>query len=128
MKEEEKIQYWIESSDKDFDAMEHMYEAKDYTWALFVGHLVLEKLLKGYCLKVLEEQPPYIHNLSRLVEKTGLILTQEQQRDFITITSFNIQGRYDDYKQKFHAVCTKEFTENWIHKIRIYREWIKEKL
>jgi len=30
--------------------LEDLFEKGHYTWALFVGHLVLEKLLKAYLL------------------------------------------------------------------------------
>jgi HEPN domain-containing protein len=42
------IKYWTESSDDDFDTMIAMYESGRYNWALFVGHLMIEKLLKAY--------------------------------------------------------------------------------
>ena len=46
------IQYWVESADDDLETMEAMYDSKRYTWALFVGHLMMEKLLKAYYVKV----------------------------------------------------------------------------
>ena len=47
MTEEEKINYRIKASDIDFRAVNNLYNSGDYSWALFVGHLVIEKLLKG---------------------------------------------------------------------------------
>jgi hypothetical protein len=29
------IAHWVKSSDIDFKAMEHLFEKRDYTWALF---------------------------------------------------------------------------------------------
>lgn len=37
------LRHWIESSDKDYETMVHLFESKDYTWALFIGHIVIEK-------------------------------------------------------------------------------------
>lgn len=45
------IKYWIESSDDDFETMTALFENKRYSWALFVGHLLIEKLLKHFMLK-----------------------------------------------------------------------------
>ena len=42
------IKYWIDSSDRDFKTMKNLFKEKDYHWALFIGHLVIEKLLKAY--------------------------------------------------------------------------------
>ena len=46
MKISEHVKYWIDSSDDDFKAMIHLFEKGDNTWSLFIGHIVLEKLLK----------------------------------------------------------------------------------
>ena len=48
MDKEDIISFWIESSDKDYRTMLHLFESGDYMWSLFVGHLVIEKLLKAF--------------------------------------------------------------------------------
>jgi HEPN domain-containing protein len=48
MTREDLVKYWTESSDKDFDSMNRMFDSGDYHWSLYVGHLVIEKLLKAY--------------------------------------------------------------------------------
>ena len=45
--------------------------------------------------------PPYLHNLLRLAEKCDLNLDEEQRLFFATVTAFNINARYDDYKMTF---------------------------
>ncbi len=44
---EELIKYWNDTSDDDFETMMAMFDSKRYVWALFVGHLMIEKLLKA---------------------------------------------------------------------------------
>ncbi len=122
------ITYWIESSDRDFLTMRHLFEKKDYTWALFIGHLVIEKLLKAYYVKNVDNGPPFVHNLLRLAEKSDLDLNEDQKDFLVTATAFNISARYDDYKLAFYKTCTKRYTEKWIEKIRGFRKWIKEQL
>ena len=128
MTKEEVIQFWVESSDKDFQTMDHLYLSGDYMWSLFIGHLVIEKLLKAYYIRTKDESYPMIHNLLRIAEKAGLDLNEEQQICFSTVTSFNINARYDDYKQSFYQKCTREFTSIWIEKIKDQRSWIKNQL
>ncbi len=48
MEKAELIKYWIDSSDKDLKTVEHLFEKRDYHWSIFIGHLVVEKLLKAY--------------------------------------------------------------------------------
>ena len=123
------IEFWIGSSDKDFATMNDMYKTKHYDWALFMGHLCIEKLLKALYLKNTDENhPPLIHDLRRIAEKSNLSLTKEQQIQLDSITRFNIRTRYDDYKQSFYKLCTIEFTNEWITKINKCRLWIKQML
>lgn len=122
------ISYWIDSSDRDFDTMQHLYEKKDYTWSLFIGHLVIEKLLKAYYIKNNDNQPPLIHNLLRLAEKSELPLSEEQQDFLDTVSTFNIRARYDDYNLEFYRICSERFTKSWVDKITGFRKWIKEQL
>ncbi len=64
----------------------------------------------------------------RICEKAGVELDITQQINFDSISRFNINARYDDYKQSFYALCTESFTSEWIEKIKNSRLWIKEML
>lgn len=120
------IKYWYESSDDDFDTMIAMFESKKFNWSLFVGHLMIEKLLKALYVKTNNDYPPFIHNLLRLAEKCDLELTDEQKLFLVTVTAFSINARYDDYKMSFQKKCTPEFTTIWIEKLKTGRQWIKK--
>ena len=122
------INYWIESSDKDFKTMNDLYETKNYSWSLFMGHLVIEKLLKALFVKKIGEYPPLIHDLRRICEKSGIEIDMPQQIILDSISRFNINARYDDYKQSFYLLCTESFTNEWVEKINNCRLWIKEQL
>ena len=120
------IKYWSYSSDNDFDTMMTMMDNKKYNWALFVGHLMIEKLLKALYVKSNNNYPPFIHNLLRLAEKCELELTEDQTKFLVTVTAFNINARYDDFKMSFQQKCTPEFTAEWIEKFKTNRQWIKK--
>lgn len=118
------IKYWIDGSDDDFETMIAMYESKRFSWSLFIGHLMIEKLLKALYVKVKSDYPPLIHNLLRLAEKADLELTDDKKEQLVTITAFNINARYDDYKTSFKNLCTADFTISWIEKLKELRLWI----
>jgi HEPN domain-containing protein len=122
------IESWINSSEKDFLTMNDMYKTGHYDWALFMGHLIIEKLLKALYLKTTGNHPPLTHDLRRLAEITKLSLTEAQKIQLDSISRFNIRTRYDDYKQRFYKLCTVEFTDEWISKIKECRTWIKQML
>ena len=96
----------------------HLFEKGDFTWALFIGHLVIEKLLKALYVINISNSPPFIHDLIRIAEKVGLPLNEDQKDILDTISAFNLRARYDDYKMEFHRKCTREFTEKWIQNIK----------
>lgn len=108
--------------------MIHLFEKGDYTWSLFIGHLVIEKLLKAYYVLHIDMIPPFTHDLVRLSEKAELFLTEDQKDNLDTISTFNISARYDDYRLTFHQKCTRNFTEKWIREIEDVRLWLKDML
>ena len=122
------IDFWIAASDDDFDTMLVMFEGKRYNWALFIGHLSIEKLLKALFVKVNNDHPPLSHNLLRLAEMCRLTPNEDQIVFFVTVTAFNINARYDDYKMSFRERCTPGYTTIWIEKIRKEREWIRARI
>lgn len=48
MKQEEHIKYWLKSAEHDLESAETLFENRRYDWCLFLGHLVLEKVLKAF--------------------------------------------------------------------------------
>lgn len=122
------VDHWIETSDSDFQTMKTLYEAKSYSWALFIGHICIEKLLKALYVSKFGKHAPFTHNLYRLAEQNEINLSTEYSDWLDEITSFNLNARYDDYKKEFYTLCTPTYTKQWIDKIEILRKWIKEML
>ena len=122
------VEYWVNSSDRDYEAMIKNYEVKQYTWSLFIGHLVLEKLLKAIYAKrnVDNPYPPKIHNLNILAQKCNIELDERKAKILIICNSFNISARYEDYKNEFYERCTLEYTKEQIENIKEVREWLKK--
>lgn len=122
------VKHWTDTSDEDFETMAALLQAKRYSWALFVGHLVIEKLLKAYYVRRRGCHAPLTHNLYRIAHSGGLALTNEQAEWLIIITEFQISTRYDDYKRRFYLRCTAEYTAEWAANIKQLRLWIKSQL
>ena len=82
------MEYWINSSEEDYNVMKYLYKGKKNSYSLFFGHLVVEKLLKGLYAKNNKENPYTMksHNLLALAEKCNLDLTDEQVEKLQIIT------------------------------------------
>ena len=123
------IEYWINSADSDLTAAEALFESAKYDWCLFIAHLVLEKALKANFVSTNDNKnPPRIHNLVKLAELSFLKLSVEEKLFLDEVNDFNIATRYPDYKQKFHNICTKDFTEKYFLRIKEFFKWLKSQL
>ncbi len=125
---EKMIRYWIDSSDRDFNTMRNLMESGDYCWAMFLGHLVIEKLLKAAYVKVHRKHAIHGHDLLRITSNLGLELDPVKEEWLDQITTFNLNARYDNYKQEFYKLCTKEFAVEWKSKIEELRKWLLNQL
>lgn len=125
---QEQVAYWIELAEQDLPVAESLLNNGHYMWCLYIGHLVLEKILKAKFVKDNESTPPKVHDLLKLAKSTKLNLTTEDEEFFNRVTDFNIEARYTDYKSKFFKFCTKEFTETNFSKIKDTFEWIKKEI
>ena len=95
--------YWLTEAEESLRVAEHLVEKTDYSYALFFGHLAIEKLLKAlYALRLKEHAPP-IHNLLRLARALGLELDQVQTDALIRISAFNIEAALSRHEARFSA-------------------------
>ena len=120
--------YWTIEADEALSVADHLVEKKDYSYALFFGHLAIEKILKALYVKTSKEHAPPIHNLLRLANLTGISIDEDKADKLILISSFNIEARYPDVKRAFRQKCTEEFTLEQIRTIKEIYKWLKTKI
>ena len=122
----QQVDYWLAGSYESLDTMRALIKSKKNPEALYFGHLAIEKMLKALC-SVRRVQKRYIfgHDLKLLADRANFwaMLTTVQQTELARITAFNIEGRYDDYKRKFKAQCTPQYTAQWA---KVIEGWCKE--
>jgi HEPN domain-containing protein len=59
---EQVSQFWLTEAEEALHVADHLMEKADYSYALFFGHLAVEKLLKAlYAVRLREHAPP-VHN------------------------------------------------------------------
>lgn len=128
MREKEIISYWIKSSKEDFKTAKSLFESKRYHHCLFFCHLFIEKILKALYISKKHTAPPWIHNLLRLAQESGVKIDKSMRDDLREISRFNIRARYDDYKFAFYKKATREFTAKYFQKAEEIYKWIEKKL
>ncbi|MBI5326142.1 MAG: HEPN domain-containing protein [Ignavibacteriae bacterium] len=128
MRIEEQIKYWMNSAESDLPVAERLFKMGDYNWCLYIGHLVLEKILKAHFVKDNNKIPPKTHDLLKLVNSTSLILDDEKKLFLNRVNTFNIEVRYPEDKQKFYQLCTQEFADKNFKEIKEIYNWLKSQI
>jgi HEPN domain-containing protein len=122
------VDHWLKGSAESMKVMRGNIRLKNRTFAMFAGHLAIEKMLKAVCAVrriSIPTQGGKGHNLSYLALQCGLSLTPEQSKELETIRAFNIEGRYDDYKLRFHKLCTEQYVSTWSSVIEAWYKALK---
>lgn len=104
-----------------------MFSTHRWLYVGFMCHQVLEKTLKAYWCKTQPNDPPYIHNLARLVTGSGLteMMTEEQLAFIDLMTPLNIEARYPEYKEALLSALTPEKCRNIIDNTKEMKLWIE---
>jgi HEPN domain-containing protein len=128
MKQKGQRDYWMKSAEDDISVMEHLLASGDYLWSLFIGHLILEKMLKALVVHATCRSAPFIHNLPRLAQDAGLSLTPAQENLLIEMMRFHIEARYPAYKEQIRKIATKKFTSHKVKQIKEITQWLKNQI
>ncbi|MCL4708063.1 HEPN domain-containing protein [bacterium] len=107
-------QAWQRSSREDFKVAKSLFDNKHYAYCLFFCHLAVEKALKRIYLLRQQKLPPFVHNLVRIADESGLQLDNALRMDLQELTTFNIKARYEIVKAQFHRQANKSYTQKWL--------------
>jgi len=78
---EKTVSYWLSGAEYDLETAESLYQAGKYPYALFLGHLAIEKLLKALVVKETREHAPYIHSLPLLASKLTFKIPGQNRKE-----------------------------------------------
>ena len=121
------IQYWLFGSTDALSTAEALYKSGKYNFCLFFCHLAIEKRLKATIVEVTDDAAPYTHKLTTLAKLTQLPFSDLQLADLDTITEFNLDARYEEYKLEFYHRATQTYCDEWFNKSKELLQWISIK-
>ncbi len=129
MTKEAHIDYWKNTADDDWEAVNSLYEAGKYLQSLFFAHLVLEKYCKAHWVKDNSDNfPPKTHNLVRLIDATDLVLEEEDLQFLEEFNDFQLEGRYPDYLFNIQRRCNQSYTNTLLEKVKTIKICLQETL
>ena len=122
------IKFWAEGAIYDLETGKSLLESKRYPYALFFGHLALEKILKAFAVKATAEHAPFTHSLTFLASKTGIDIPESILDKLAEYTEFHLESRYPDEKKDFYQKCTEEFAKKKFAEIEEVYQWLIRRL
>ncbi len=122
------VKYWLEGAQYDLSVASVLLKTRKYPYALFMGHLALEKILKAFVVKNTKKHAPFSHSLPLLAEKSGKKFPEQIMIKLREFMEFHFEGRYPDAAKAFYKKCTKTYTAAQLKEIRKIFRWIKGKL
>ena len=115
---------------EDISAAECLFQGGHWLYVAFLCHQALEKSLKAYYIATNDDDPPYTHSHTRLLNVCGLIdeLTDAQLRFIALMEPMYIKARYPEQKARTARALNKDFCQDFIEKTKQLTQWIEERL
>jgi HEPN domain-containing protein len=125
---EKTVSYWLEGAEYERGVADAMFQTGKYPYALFFGHLAIEKVLKALVVQGTREHAPYTHSLPLLVSKLTSKIPEEIEKKLVVFMEFYSEARYPEEQMKFHQKCTKDFAEQNLNEVNKVFKWLKQRL
>lgn len=122
------VKYWLESASYDLETGRSLLDSGKYPYALFFGHLALEKTLNACVVKSTKKHAPYTHSLLLLASNTGMEIPEEILDRLAEYMEFHIESRYPDENRKFYNRCTEKFARQKFSEMEDTFSWLHQKL
>jgi HEPN domain-containing protein len=122
------IEYWTRSAEYDLEVADSLFENKKYHYALFFGHLAIEKILKGIFVKKKLEHAPFSHSLTILSREAELDINGERLEKLAEFMEFYIEGRYPRDMESVFRKCSENYTREKLGEIKEMYQWLMGKL
>lgn len=125
---EKTVQYWLNGATYDLETGQTLLRSKKYPYALFFGHLALEKLLKAVVVKRTGEHAPFSHSLMMLAQRAKLEMPEEMFDSLAEFMEFHTEARYPDVKMDFYLRCTPTYAREKFREIKKVFLWCQKTL
>lgn len=125
----EKVKYWSDLSDYDYDTALAMMRTGRYLYVGFMCHQSIEKILKAYFNTTSYEPAPFTHSLILLARKTNIYDEfPDEFKELIDILEpLNIEARYPSHKEQLMKALTKERCNYLLEETKKLKLWITAK-
>jgi len=125
---EKTVAYWRKGAVYDLGVANALLRARKYPYALFMGHLALEKLLKSLVVNETGRHAPYTHSLPLLADKLPFAIPDRIKAALIVLMVFHSDARYLEAERALYKKRTPGFPKrNLATIVRVFK-WFKQRL
>jgi HEPN domain-containing protein len=128
MTSHEKFEYWLDSAQYDLESATHCYNTGRWLYVAYMCQQAIEKIVKGLYILYIDDNVPRIHNigalLKRFEEKLAISVREDTYEFLDKLSTFYLNTRYPDYKQKMSAKMDKEQADFFLVKTKEAFAWL----
>lgn len=124
-----RVKEWLIISKEDLEVAELCFEGNKFLHCAYMCQQSIEKSLKAL-ISAEGEIPLPVHNLPALAMETGVWdAMQTEQRMFLrALTTYAIEARYPERKQRLYEQCTREEAERILKNTKEMVVWLKNQV
>jgi HEPN domain-containing protein len=112
MTKQDHINYWLNTANDNWIDVQRMFKARSYVPCLFFTHLVFEKLAKALWVKCNEGNiPPRMHNIISILNRTEVVLSEEEADFFEQLNAFQMETRYPSYREMLERTTNRRIAK-----------------
>jgi HEPN domain-containing protein len=123
-----KFDRWLELAQYDLETAEAMYSTSRWLYVTYMCQQALEKLVKGLYTNFVDDDIPYIHNISKILklfeDKLPVKISDAQYKFFNYLSAFYINARYELDKQKLSIILDKNKACNVLATTKEMFKWL----
>ena len=124
---EKTVAYWSSGAEYDLDTADSLFKAGKYPYALFFGHLAIEKMLKALIVKETGKHAPFTHSLPLLASKLKLKIPEPTNEKLAGFMEFYFEARYPEQQSEYRKKCTRVFAKTNLKEIKAVYQWLKQR-
>lgn len=130
MERKDVIEKWIAHVHEDISAADCLFLGGHWLYVGFLCHQAIEKALKAYYVATNDDDPPFTHSHTRLLNVCGLTdeLTDAQLRFIALMEPMYIEARYPEQKAETARMLNKDACQHIIETTKELTRWIEQKL
>lgn len=128
MTAEDKFEYWVDIAEYDLKTAEAMLETGRWLYVVFMCQQAIEKLCKGLYVLYEDDNVPRVHAISQILSKfkskLKIPIVSEKFTFYNKLTSFYLEGRYPEYKDKLSKLLDQEEAKAILEKAKEEFAWL----